>query len=81
MVHEAGTVDLATLDRFEGVDPHDPRAAEYRREPVRVTPATGAPLVADAYLYNRAAVSDLALIPHGDFGRWLRETGHRPLAE
>lgn len=80
MLHEAGTVDLAALDRFEGVDPADPPAGEYRREPVEVVPEGGGPLMADAYLYNRARAPEVEPIPHGDFARWLRETGHAPLA-
>ena len=79
-VHEVGSVDLAVLDRFEGVDPNDPRAGEYRREAIRVIPATGSPLEADAYLYNHAPGPALVPIRHGDFARWLRETGNQPLA-
>lgn len=81
MVHAAGSVDLAVLDRFEGVDPHDPRAGEYRREPIRVVPATGAPLMAHAYLYNRAPAAGFEPVSHGDFARWLRETSHAPIAD
>ena len=79
MVHEAGTVDIAGLDRFEGVDPQDPRAGEYRREvvPVSVGETT---FEAQAYLYNRDPALGFAHIAHGDFARWLRETGNSPLA-
>ena len=80
MVQEAGSVDFAALDRFEGVDPHDPRAGEYRREPIRVAPEAGEPLMADAYLYNREPEPTFEQIPHGDFARWLRETGRAALA-
>lgn len=81
MVHEAGSVDLAKLDRFEGVDPTNPRAGEYRREPIHVFLSEGATIMADAYLSNRAPAPDFEPIAHGDFARWLRETGREPLVE
>jgi len=81
MVHEAGSVDIAALDRFEGVDSADPHAGEYRREPISITPYDAAPLMADAYLYNHAPAPAFEPIPHGDFARWLRETGRKPLAD
>jgi gamma-glutamylcyclotransferase (GGCT)/AIG2-like uncharacterized protein YtfP len=80
MVHEAGSVDVAALDRFEGLDPQDPKAGEYRREPVSVTPEAGAALQAHAYLYNRQPAAAFELIAHGDFARWLREGGHSVFA-
>jgi len=76
MVHQAGTVDIAALDRFEAVDPMDPQAGEYRREAIAVTPEGAAPLPAHVSLYNRQPRSDFPAIAHGDFARWLRETGH-----
>jgi hypothetical protein len=80
MVHEAGGVDLGALDRFEGVDPHEPTAGEYRREPLEADVAGRGRVMADAYLYNRAIGADFVPIPHGGFARWLRETGTRPFA-
>lgn len=79
-LHEAGMVDLAALDRFEGVDPADPRAGEYRRAAISVTGQTGLAVSAHAYLYNHAPGPGFVPIGHGDFARWLRETGNRPLA-
>lgn len=63
MLHEAGSVDLAALDAFEG--------AEYRRIEIEVSGGQ----VAQAYLWA-GPVDGLEPIPHGDFARWLRETGH-----
>ena len=80
MVHAAGRVDVPALDRFEGVDPHDPRAGEYRREAIRVAAEGGELLMAQAYLYNRAPAPDHERIPYGDFACWLRQTGRHPLA-
>jgi len=77
MVHQAGAFDLAALDRFEGVVPHDPHAGEYRRESVVAELAAGGKVAADAYLYNRVVGADLIPIPHGDFARWLRENEAR----
>jgi len=78
MVHEAGTADLAALDRFEDVWPDG--TGEYRRQPIQIS-AGGGSLIADAHLYNRAVSANLVLIPHGDFARWLRETGARAFAQ
>jgi gamma-glutamylcyclotransferase (GGCT)/AIG2-like uncharacterized protein YtfP len=78
MVHEAGGVDLDALDRFEGVDPHEPSAGEYRRESREADVAGEGRVMADAYLYNRTIAADFVPIHHGDFARWLRETGTRP---
>jgi len=80
MVHQAGAVDLAALDRFEGVDPGDPSAGEYRRESVFAKLSGGGSVAADAYLYNRVIGPDLVPIPHGDFARWLRENRARAFA-
>jgi gamma-glutamylcyclotransferase (GGCT)/AIG2-like uncharacterized protein YtfP len=62
MLHEAGTVDLARLDAFEG--------AEYRRSDIEV----GAGQAAQAYLWV-GSIDGLEPIAHGDFARWLRENG------
>lgn len=66
MLHEAGGVDLAALDRFEGAD--------YRREPVAVATEEGQEQSADAYVWLRSTAA-LEVIPDGDFARWLRESG------
>jgi len=75
MVHAAGTVDLAALDRFEDADRPE---GEYRRDPVTALLGDGTEARAFAYLYNRRVTPALIAIPHGDFPRWLRETGARP---
>jgi gamma-glutamylcyclotransferase (GGCT)/AIG2-like uncharacterized protein YtfP len=81
MVDETGTVDLAALDLFEGVDPRSPPAGEYRCEPIRVVPDDGsAALLADAYVYNLDVGPAFSLVPHSGFARWLRETRNPPLS-
>ncbi len=81
MVHETRAVNLAALDLFEGVDPRSPRAGEYRRQPIRVMPDDrSAALRADAYVYNLDVAPAFIPVPHGDFARWLRETGNPPLS-
>lgn len=65
MVHQAGSVDLSALDRFEG--------AQYRRAEIVLEDGQ----CADAYLWVEP-VSGLEAIAHGDFGRWLNENGLRP---
>jgi len=72
MLHEAGSVDLVALDAFEGI--------EYRRQPVTVALANGGSGMADAYVYQFAPRPEFLPIAHGDFARWLRETGTAPLA-
>ena len=69
---DAGSVDLAALDRFEGL--------EYRRTAVAVFPRAGGEVQAQAYLYQFPARADFLPVTHGDFARWLRETGNAPLA-
>ena len=79
LVHEAGSLDLVPLDRFEGYDPERPDESEYLRRSIVVTTGSGA-LEADAYLWNRPVDGALVAIPHGDFARWLAETGNAPLS-
>ena len=74
MVHEAGSADLAALDRFEDAD--HPQG-EYRREIIIARLADGAEARAFAYLYNRPVTPALIPIAHGDFARWLQENGAR----
>ena len=62
---------LARLDAYEGT--------EYRRCPVRVRTADGEILRAEAYIYTRRRGAGLVPIPHGDFARFLTETGRKPL--
>jgi gamma-glutamylcyclotransferase (GGCT)/AIG2-like uncharacterized protein YtfP len=62
MLHEAGSVDLAALDVFEG--------EEYRRAEIE----TAGGQVAQAYLWA-GSTDGLQPIAHGEFARWLRENG------
>jgi len=73
MLHEAGSVDLAALDAFEGSD--------YDRQPVAVEPVSGGSRMADAYIYQLAPRPEFVPIAHGDFARWLRETGTPPFSD
>ncbi|MCT2558004.1 gamma-glutamylcyclotransferase [Tsuneonella sp. YG55] len=69
VLHEAGAVDLAGLDAFEGAD--------YARTPIAVD-CDGARLSAQAYLWI-ASTAGLEPIPDGDFARWLAESGRPPI--
>lgn len=72
MLHDAGTVDLAALDAFEG--------AEYRRSAIVAVLTDGERVQAEAYRYVAEPQPDFIPIPHGNFAQWLAETGRRPLA-
>lgn len=63
---------IARMDAYEG--------AEYRRCPVRAHLADGSAVSAEAYLYSRRRGAGLRPIPHGDFARFLAETGRAPLS-
>lgn len=69
MLHEAGTVDLAGLDAFEGTD--------YARQTITAT-VSGEDVAAEAYVWV-APVAGLAPIPDGDFARWLAASGLAPI--
>ncbi|WP_170304686.1 gamma-glutamylcyclotransferase family protein [Croceicoccus estronivorus] len=62
---------LARMDAYEG--------AEYRRCPVRAMTSDGKIVRAEAYIYTRRRGAGLIPVPHGDFARFLAETGRRPL--
>lgn len=66
---DGSRVDIAALDAFEleGVD-YDRRAIAVRAEGGHWT-------TAEAYCWRRP-VTGLEPIAHGDFARWLAETGH-----
>lgn len=66
-VHPCDNVDLAAVDAFEGTD--------YIRRPIPVRCA-GETLVAEAYLWAGSLPPGAPQIVHGDFARWLAETGH-----
>ena len=69
--HDFSPAALAELDRFEGSD--------YQREPIRARTADGCEHPADAYLWTLPLTPGLVPIPHGDFARYLIETGAPPL--
>ena len=67
-LHAAGAVDLAAIDAFEGAD--------YARQPVPVDGWDGyGETVAQAYVWTGALPEGAEAIAHGDFVRWLAETG------
>ena len=66
MLFDAGRVDLAAVDAFEG--------EEYHRAPVAVDAAAGR-LDAQAYLWCAPLPDGAELIVHGDFNRWLADNG------
>jgi len=70
-LRECGAVDMAAVDAFEGPD--------YARRAVAV--ALGQETVtADAYLWTAPLPAGHVRIEHGDFARWLAETGRRPIS-
>lgn len=71
-VHPCDTVDLAAVDAFEGAD--------YARRPIPVRCA-GETLVAEAYLWAAPLLPGAPQIAHGDFVRWLAETGNAPFGK
>jgi len=66
-----GQVDLAAVDAFEGPD--------YARRAVPVL-VEGQTIMADAYIWVAPLPPGAARIDHGDFARWLAETGRSPLS-
>lgn len=71
-LHDARGVDLAAVDAFEGAD--------YARRPIPVRCA-GETLGAEAYLWAAPLPPGAPPIAHGDFARWLAETGHAPFGK
>lgn len=73
MVHAAtsgfGQNHLAALDAYEG--------AEYVRMTITVT-TRGGRVEAETYLYAAPLPASAVLLPHGDFARFLAETGATP---
>ena len=66
-----GPAELAELDRFEGSD--------YARVPILARTGDGSEHPADAYLWTGALAPGLVPIAHGDFARYLAESGAAPL--
>ncbi|MGB3711970.1 MAG: gamma-glutamylcyclotransferase family protein [Erythrobacter sp.] len=72
-LHEAGSVNLAAIDAFEGQD--------YARQEVAVDGwEAGGETRAQAYIWTGDLPDGAEPIPHGDFVRWLEETGRRAFA-
>ena len=74
-----GTAELAEFDAFEGFKPGNPAGSDYLRRTLVATLSDGSAVEADAYCWNRAVGGDSILIAHGDFARYLAETGLPPL--
>ncbi len=71
MIYEAGEVDLAAIDAFEGDD--------YTRGPVEVDGWDGyGETEADAYLWTAALPDGAEPIASGNFAQWLEQTGRKP---
>ena len=63
--------DLARMDAYEDFDPAAPDRSLYLRRELEL--AGGG--VAQAYRFNQPLPEGSLPIPHGDFRRWLDETG------
>ena len=74
-----GTAELAEFDAFEGFKPGNPDGSDYLRRTLVATLSDGSAVDADAYRWNRAVGGGSILIAHGDFARYLAESGARPL--
>ncbi|MEO1647886.1 MAG: gamma-glutamylcyclotransferase family protein [Pseudomonadota bacterium] len=71
-IHEAGSVDLAAIDAFEGSD--------YTRMAIDVDGWDGfGDTRAEAYIWTADLPEGALSIAHGDFVQWLDETGHSPI--
>lgn len=66
---------LARVDAYEGCRRADPAGSEYIRRPLRVILCDGRAIGAQAYFYNRLPRDAGEHIAHGDFARFIRETG------
>ncbi|MEO0462289.1 MAG: gamma-glutamylcyclotransferase family protein [Pseudomonadota bacterium] len=73
-VHDAAGLDIAAIDAFEGAD--------YERHSVTCHAVGDAGYrTAQAYCWTSPLPAEAAIIGHGNFGRWLAETGNSPLRE
>ncbi|MEO0907012.1 MAG: gamma-glutamylcyclotransferase family protein [Pseudomonadota bacterium] len=74
-LHEAGEVDLAAIDAFaNGAF----ATGAFVRQLVEVDGWSGAGDMADTYIWSGDLPDGAEPIAHGDFARWLEETGRRP---
>lgn len=72
-IYEAGAVDLAAIDAFEGAD--------YARQAVPVDGWDGyGETEADAYVWTADLPEGAEPIPGGNFVEWLETTGRRAFA-
>jgi len=72
-LHEAGDVDIAAIDAFEGEG--------YARQPIEVDGWDGyGETQAMAYVWTGDLPDAAEPIAHGDFVRWLEETGQSAFA-
>ncbi|MEM7780323.1 MAG: gamma-glutamylcyclotransferase [Pseudomonadota bacterium] len=70
-VHAASQVDIGPVDAFEGAD--------YARQELPIERADGSgPNKADVYVWIAELPDGAERIEHGDFARWLKETGRKP---
>ncbi len=74
-----GAAEMAEFDAFEGFEPGNPDGSDYLRLTLEVKLSDGSAVDADAYRWNRALRGDSILIVHGDFARYLAESGARAL--
>lgn len=74
-----GPGEMAELDAFEGFHPKDAARSDYLRRALVATLFDSSTCDADAYRWNRPISADFIPIPHGDFARYLAESGARPL--
>ena len=74
-LHEAGKVDLAAIDAFAtGAY----ATGDFVRQLVEVDGWSGAGDMADTYIWSGDLPDRAEPVGHGDFARWLEETGRRP---
>lgn len=71
-LHDADAVDLAAVDAFEGAD--------YARQEIVVDGWEGGGSTGQAYVWTGKLPDNAERIAHGDFVRWLAETGRRAFA-
>ena len=74
-----GMAELAEFDAFEGFDPVNCDGSDYVRLTLVATLSDGSAANADAYRWNRAVGGDCFPIAHGDFARYLADSGASPL--
>ncbi|WP_408598823.1 gamma-glutamylcyclotransferase [Limnohabitans sp.] len=76
-VFEVDDAMLVRLDEVESYQPERPERCEYLRERMAVDLSDGRRLQAWTYVYNRS-LEGCVPIPHGDYLRYLKDTGYTP---